>query len=201
MTRMNRQSLLVSPLLISLLLGGGAHAHTGRKFCACLPSTFVFTFDFSLGCTDDISSDDPGITAFTCKVSTAGGGTPSDPVPVVVDAIQIIEIGQPTRSQIISTTTVNGEAYKNGDVFEFTSTADVSFPISDDAPKTLQVLMTGSNAAGEPLLNLWTIEFTNQCNVWPVLTPGMQAGWMVMVRADVTRMRVGRTFGAHLKIY
>jgi hypothetical protein len=189
MTRMNLPSKLVSPLLISLLLGT-AHANTGRKFCACMPSTFVFTFDFSLGCTDDISSDDPGISAFTCKVTAAGGDTPSDPVPVVVNAIQILEIGQPTRSQIISSTTITGEAYKDGDVFEWTSTADTSFPISDDAPKTMQVLMTGSNAAGEAVINLWTIEFTNQCNVWPVLTPGMQAGWMVMVRTSDKRMRV-----------
>jgi hypothetical protein len=198
MTRMNRQSLLASPLLLSLFLGG-ANAHTGRKFCACLPSTFVFTFDFSLGCTDDISSADPGITAFTCFVTTTGGATPSDPVPVVVNDIQILEIGQPTRSQIIATTTVTDEAYKNGDTFEFMSTADVSFPISDDAPKILQVLLNGANAAGEPLINYWTIEFTNQCNVFPVLTPGMQAGWMVMVRVDDTRMLVRNTFGALVK--
>ena len=189
MTRMMiRPSLLVAPLLLSLLLGT-AHANTGKKFCACLPSTFVFTFDFSLGCTDDISSADPGITSFSCDVTTVDAGTPSDPVPVVVTDILIFEVGQPTRSQTISTTEVTDAAYKNGDIFEWTSTADISFPISDDAPKILQVTLRGKNAAGEELLNLWLIEFTNQCNVWPVLTPGMQAGWMVMVRWNVKRMR------------
>jgi hypothetical protein len=176
-----RQSLVL--LAAPLMLSGLARANTGKKFCACLPAAFTFTFDFSLGCNDDISPDDPGIASFSCKVTNEGNEDPSDPIPTVVTGVQIIEIGQPPSSAVISTTTLTNQSFVNGSTFEYRSTADNSFPITTDAPKVLQMLITGINAAGEALLNLWVIEFTNQCRVFPVLTEGMTAGWTVMVRA------------------
>jgi hypothetical protein len=164
-----------------MLLAGQARANTGDKICACLPAKFTFTFDFSLGCNDDINSSNPGIDSFTCKVTNAGNEEPSDPVPAVVTNIQVIEIGQPPSSAILSTTTYANVSYVSGSTFEYESTADKSTPNNDDVPKVLQMLITGANAGGETLLNLWVIEFTNRCKVYPVLKEGMSAGWTVLV--------------------
>ena len=70
-----------------------------------------------------------------------------------------------------------------GDVIPYTSSI-VSRPGSANQtslPRGLSVFIEGVNANFDPVFNLYLIDFTNDCGIFPVLKSGMRIGWTVLV--------------------
>jgi hypothetical protein len=70
-----------------------------------------------------------------------------------------------------------------GDSFSFKSLISDGQRSAADPPRGLQLIMEATNANGEKVINSFLITYTNDCAVFPVLTEGQLAGWVVFVRA------------------
>ena len=164
----------------------------GVSVCACQPATIDFQFQLDLTCDDRTISEDTvaGLADSACITNTpqmTGGGSndteeeqQSDTTPVMIDTMQILELDQ--KQQVVSQT-VYDDGYTNGDIISFASIV-VQDPTQVDSmtlPSGLAVTITGRNAAGQQLLNSWAVRYTNSCDIYPVLEPGMQIGWTVLV--------------------
>jgi hypothetical protein len=153
----------------------------GVDLCACQPAVYSVRLQFNLTCSDaTIAAGLPGIEDTTCLVDKSTDANLTDFVPTMINEIQFFETDQAGN---IVRQNLFAEGYVDGDVLNYTS-----FLLSDaiDAvslPSALSVFATGQNAAGEPIINTWAIEFTNDCAVHPVITAGQRIGWTVFVSA------------------
>lgn len=165
-----------------------ARAQVGETLCACQPATIDFRFQFDLTCDDrTINHEDglPGLADSACITNTPDGSDTSvsevaSTMPALVDTMQILELDQ--NQQVVSQT-VYDDGYTDGQVISFNSTV-VTNPDEVNSvtlPSGLAVTITGRNAAGQQLLNSWAVRYTNDCDIYPVLEPGMQIGWTVLV--------------------
>lgn len=141
--------------------------------CFCQPSSYVFTLDFGLECSDaDITQETPGIEEALCNVSPNS----TDPFPEVVTNILITEldeVGNPIGGLNLTGT------YIDGDSVQFASV--LSEAVTPTSVGGLVVSIAGQNAAGEVLTNSWAIIFSTSCDVYPILVAGDQIGWTVLV--------------------
>lgn len=146
------------------------------ELCACSPSAYVLTFDFSLECEPiNVDFENGGIADAVCLVTGFDNINVTDLVPVAISSIQFIEIGQdggPVNVDQIS------RDFGDGNSFEFTS---ISATPGVQAPRAFQVRALGRNAAAEPLVLQWAITYTNNCGVFPVLEEGNNVGWTMFV--------------------
>lgn len=158
-----------------------ASAQSEGDFCACQPSSYTITLDFGLECDDsDITTGLPGIEGAACLLRTTtgvAGEIPEDPFPLSVISIEITELDQVNEpiNQVNYT-----EIFLDGGSIVFDS---VTLTDSAVLPRTFQAILVGANAAGEELVNTIVILFTQSCTDYPVLTDGMQIGWLVFVSA------------------
>lgn len=117
----------------------------GHALCACSPSVYEFTLDFSLSCpphpsnsnsTTTIAEDGEGevrgdgesegdnnenpiIDATACRIVKYGGQSIKDLKPVSVHSIEILELGQ--KLQIMKQVNVPGTNFEDGYTFKYTS--------------------------------------------------------------------------------
>ena len=82
--------------------------------CACSPGTYEFTFDLSSTCSENLSSSESGVSAVSCLVSNFGESDVVDLVPVAVQTIDILELGQDLRVLVQENIAGN---FANGDSF------------------------------------------------------------------------------------
>lgn len=168
--------------LLMALLVASAVAQIGTDICACQPSQFTMTLNFGLEC-DDRDIDESlleGVEETACSVEDAISQTdPTDPFPVLVSRIVIIELDeafQSVKTQEYTDTLVNGS-----EIVFISSTATSESVTTLNIPRGLQVQIYGVNAADEPLLNNYVVLFNQTCSVYPILTSGKQIGWTVYV--------------------
>lgn len=171
-------------LLLLLVLSSSSSmvlAQIGVDICACSPSTYTFTFDFSLTClpVNITTNDDGAIQDISCLVSPFGDPAVTDLVPVAVQTIDILELGQDLR--VLNTENIAGD-FKDGDDFTYTSIADDpnNIPTTMDFPRALQLNIVGMNSNKDQIINVYIITFTNNCGAYPVLQEGDSAGWTIV---------------------
>jgi hypothetical protein len=170
------------------ILATPAMAQIGDTICACSPTVFDWTLDFSLTCADANIGVSDGIDATDCSI-TPFQGEVSSLVPVNVFSVDFLELDQ------------NGDVLNQRSSFVDLQDGDTvsyeSFSINPDlvtevtAPKTLIVSFIARNAAREPLFMQYLITYSNSCNAFPVLVPGQQIGWTRFVsRSDESIRRI-----------
>lgn len=156
----------------------------GVDLCACQPAFYNFTLNLTADCGDStIDNSIPGVNDVACILNTLGNENVTDSVPVVVDAIQVLELDQ--DSQVISQRTID-RRLTTGDSFNYTSIV-ASNPAAINAttlPRGIQVFLTGANAAGQSIINFYAILYDNDCSIYPVLEPGQMIGWTQLVRCE-----------------
>ena len=69
--------------------------------------------------------------------------------------------------------------FASGDSFTYTSVGALGDP--DQIPQSIQLTITGTNAANSSLVQVWAIKFTNDCDIYPVLEQGETFGWTQFV--------------------
>ncbi len=170
----------------------------GTEICACSPRTYEFTLDFSLTCPPVNITLGDGVEATSCLVSPFGAPNVVDLVPVSVEGIDILELGQNLR--VVAQTDVDGDLF-DGDTFVYTSVvADPeSIEIVHEVPRALQLNIVGVNADGDRIINVFIVTFTNTCGNYPIFQEGQSAGWTRFVsRTRICKTRVEwESFVAH----
>ena len=116
------------------------------------------------------------VQATSCLVSPFGNPDVEDLVPIAVQSIDILELGQDLR--VLVQENIEGN-FGDGDTFQYTSVAADPTNINSavDIPRALQLNLVGVNANDEPIINVYIITFTNSCGTYPVLQEGQSAGW------------------------
>lgn len=187
MSTMRRPAVLVAlPLALFLATIPLHSAQEGVTVCACQPDAYTFALNFSLTCGDfSVSSATPGINETYCAVNpVAGDENVTDRVPVEVSQIQILELGPLPASTILNQTTLRGD-FLNGATFEYTSVSAQGVLTPETNPTSIQITLTGKNQDGKELINFWTIFFNPGCDIFPLLSPGMDAGWTTFVSCNL----------------
>jgi hypothetical protein len=167
--------------VVSTLIVAVSGQRIGVDICGCNPATYNFTLDFTGTCPPIDIPDNEGILGTSCLISPFGNPDTTDFVPVLVNEIEIQELGQNVNPVFMET--IEGE-FRQGDSLIYTSiTDDINNIVSSqDIPRVLELNIIGLNALGESLINVFLITFTNECNAYPVFREGVSAGWAVFVR-------------------
>jgi len=173
-------ALSLLALLMEFWMVEAQDQEVGVTICACQPSQYEFELDLDLTCDDfDIQRGDPGILDTACVVNTSGDQDVTDFTPVVVTDIQVLELDQ--NFDVVGDFLTTGE-YVSGDKFSYTSvTANPETLTATTVPSAIQLFLSGRNAAGQDLVNFYAIVYNNECNVYPVLSEGNNAGWTELV--------------------
>lgn len=148
-----------------------------EDLCACSPSKYTFTLDFSLTCPPVDVSRNGGISATFCQISPFGDAdlNITDLVPAEVQYIDVLELGQ--GFEVLSQDNITG-TFVDGDSFEYESLVTAG---EENIPKVIQLNIFAYNAAGEPIVNFYAIAYSNACDEYPALIEGESAGWTQFV--------------------
>jgi hypothetical protein len=158
----------------------------GVDVCACSPNTYEFTFDFSLFCPPVNITLGDAVSATSCLVSPFGNPDVTDLIPVAVQSIDVLELGQDLR--VLVQEQIEGN-FADGDSFQYTSVIsnpeNIGGPV--DIPRAIQLNIVGVNQLDELIINVYIITFTNDCGSYPVLQEGQSAGWTRFVSGQNIR--------------
>lgn len=162
--------------LLLASLGGASGQTIGEEICACSPSYYEFTLDFELFCPPVNITENDAVDDTSCIVSPYTSTNVTDLVPVVVESIDVLELGQGLR--VLAQENIVG-TFVDGDTFNYTSLTANPEDILDtaDIPRGIQINIVGSNQFDEPLINVFIVTFTNNCGAYPVIEQGQSAGW------------------------
>ena len=104
-----------------------------------------------------------------------------DTQPVSIYSIQFLEVDKSFNVINQDSSYVRGIDLVSGDVFNYTSIS--AKPLAQTlgvVPGGMNMVLRGVNAAGEPVRNVFTITYTNDCGV-PTFEDGNAIGWVVFV--------------------
>ena len=181
-------------LAVFLLCVPPVQLQLGVDECACQPSSFSLTFDFSLNCSNNnILSGDPGIESTSCSDPIG-----NDPIPVVVDSIEI----QETSVSLVFPGSLFSGTFRDGNTvtYEFTALRAPSLIRSrGEVPIGITVLASGRNTADQLVESEYEIFFVSDCTVIPEIQEGASIGWTVLVSQEVVQLRhLGLTVNPHI---
>jgi hypothetical protein len=179
-----RSWLTTLGLLVATTAGVTGQNEVGEDVCACSASSYEFTFDFSLFCPPVNITIGDAVSATSCLVSPFGSPDVTDLVPVAVQSIDILELGQDLS--VLVQENIEGN-FGDGDSFRYTSVAANPDAIGGylDIPRAIQINAVGVNVQDEPIINVYIITFTNDCGAYPVLFEGQYAGWTRFVSRPI----------------
>jgi len=171
-------SISLAILVASFAIANGQEI--GTEICSCSPTTYEFTLDFSLTCPPVNITTGDGVEATSCLISPFGDPSVEDLIPVAVEGIDILELGQNLR--VVEQTDIEGELL-DGDTFTYTAMAANPDAVTSvqKVPRALQLNIVGRNALGFSVINVFIVTFTNDCDSYPVFEEGQTAGWVRFV--------------------
>lgn len=98
--------------------------------------------------------------------------------PVIVDTFTVSEL---YMEQVINSTTLRGP-FQDGDVITHTSISSRANLTGDSFPNHLELTLSGENSYGITVVNTAVIEYTANCNEWPVYPANRSMiGWVEIV--------------------
>jgi len=161
--------------------------------CGCSSSTYTFVLDFGLSCSPQNITTGSGVSSVSCLISPFGAPT-TNLDPVIIDSISIIELDQ--FNNVIVETRINGE-FLNGDSFSYSSILNNPDDItsSRQIPKSLQLNLNGKNKEGIMLINVFVLQFSNECGIYPIIQNGESVGWSVFSQMTGPMLRFCPTRG------
>lgn len=176
---MLKKGILATVLLLSTIPVGHSQG-IGQDICSCTPQVYEFTLDFGLFCPPVNITTGGAVAATSCLISPFGNPNVDDLVPVSVQSIDVLELGQDLR--VLVQENIVG-VFRDGDKFNYMSIAATPSNIDSevDVPRAIQINIVGTNKFDELLINVFIITFTNSCGSYPVLFEGQSAGWTVLV--------------------
>lgn len=115
----------------------------------------------------------------TSQLNEAGMSPGQDTVPVSIYSIQFLEVD--TEFNIINQDSkyVRGIDFADGERFSYDSISKTNAGV---VPGGINMVLRGVNADGEPVRNVFTITYTNDCDV-QTFSRGEDIGWVEFVSA------------------
>lgn len=180
---MSISSLIFSTLAAFIVVGGGAIFVDGQAvgvdICACTPKQYEISFRFTMDCNSNVNTRGVAIDGTECLLR---GGVPgvkvSTLVPVQVQTIEVLVLNSNTETLFQDSFV---RTFTEGDTFQYTSTiaqSNNNMVIEPgDVPSFIQLKMVGINRFNQLVLNVNTIQFKNDCTIYPVFTEGLFIGW------------------------
>lgn len=167
--------LRAAALALALVISGANAQIDGSDLCSCSPTVFDFTLNFAAACPGNLEADD-GINDLSC-FTTVVSEDRENTQPVVIDTVTILELN---NDAVINSTTLRGP-FMDGDVIEYASISSYENLTSTYFPFGLQMTLTGENSDGATVINAVAVEYTNDCEAWPVFPDGATIGWVDIV--------------------
>lgn len=159
------------------------YGQAGVSYCACQPSVYTFTFNFSSFC-DIASIEGPGVLDADCFERGIGLGSENtnDTVPIQITSVSVAELN---KNLAVLEQTSYIEDFRDGDSFTYTSILSTPESITgltpDTIPGGIQLDLVGINQLEQPITNVWIILFDTVCGIFPILQVGDQIGWTILV--------------------
>jgi hypothetical protein len=140
--------------------------------CACSPSRFVWSLDFTSLCPPVNISEGPntGIRDSVCVVFLNDGTADTDFVPLKVTFVQIFELNEGLEA--FRTVTRQDLDLVDGEQFQYTSAIARDSSI---IPGGLQMRIRGENDNGDVIINDWIVAYSNRCDVEPFQDRGVDS--------------------------
>ena len=169
---------------------------SNEQQCACSPLTFAFRLALSASCPPLPPPFPPndtfgaGVKDYTCSIGpeplpSGVGEVDVDPAtdvaPVSIYSIQFLEVDPQFNVINQDSSYVLGIDFENGAVFNYTSI--LAKPLAQTmgvVPGGMNMVLRGVTAAGEPVRNVFTITYTNDCGI-QTFEEGDAIGWVVFV--------------------
>ena len=165
------------------------------SICGCQPSQYVFQLNFSSPCALD-AFESEGIEAQGCRIDTDA----TDTTYASVQTVYIFEQDQLGSEAAFRLAIGN---FTDGAEFSFLSAMLVNPDVSNP-PKTLGVILRGINSQQEPITSRWSVTFTNECHVFPVIRGGEETLNTMIVSSSSyttsTRLARSRTSRASFSV-
>jgi hypothetical protein len=143
------------------------------------------TLDFALTCTETSVALSPGISDVVCNTNPNVG---LDSTTAQATSIQILELDQfqkILRTDMITTVKDNGATIEYQSYIASSQTNQV-----DRVPGSLEIAIMARDTTVTSIYQQLVIQFSNDCTVYPVLSPGQQIGWLKMVRAILSTVNL-----------
>lgn len=168
-------------LAFAVLISGANAQIPGSDLCSCSPTVFAFTLNFAASCPGNLvnADGDPindAINDQSC-FTTVVSDNPDNRQPVIVDTVTILELNM---DAVINSTTLRGP-FEDGDVITYASISSYNNLTEAYFPFGIQMTLTGENSDGATVISAVAIEYTNNCDEWPVYPPDAQIGWVEIV--------------------
>jgi hypothetical protein len=168
----------------------------GTDICFCQPTVYEFTIDLSLSC--NVSSMNntvllPGINETSCitmgdvNASAAAHDENNEIRVTKVTYITIAEYNFEGETTGVASYT---DELRHGDSIQYTSSIVPSITDEDwtmsNITHTFTLTMLGYTDNDERITNSWFIDFTNDCQSYPVISNGLSIGWTTLVSKYTT---------------
>jgi len=164
-------------------IGFASAQRIGIDICACQPAAYTFTFNFSLGCADtSIIPFQNGIGNVSCTVAPELDDNITDFSPALVTRAEVYELDQ--QKDVIGFSPVQGPFF-DSQSFRYVSVIAGQTNNTNPLfiPSAIQLSIYAINFEEQAMVNFWVIEFTNECNIYPVILEGETIGWTILVSA------------------
>ena len=171
--RLFSASSMLRPILAVLsVLIVGTRGQVG-ELCACQPSSYEFVLDFALDCNNTTFQSGPGtgiVPTPTCLTNGRDLPFETNLDFAFVELIQVFELDQ-VFDLVPNQTNLEG-VFADG--FRFTHTSALA-TMSDfnetTLPRAIQLNLLGNNTEGRRIQASWSLFFSNNCSVFPVIEP------------------------------
>jgi hypothetical protein len=181
-----------SPWLSLALLGflfgpvgvGAQLFGVNQDLCACFPSTYTFVLALAQTCEETSLPNSAIVSTFCSILPSEPGGVLTNMVPTRVSEITVLELGQ-NSGTILTTQIPIDTSFITGKRFTYTSSVGSQEGLDglamDTFPKGLELRIRGVNFFNQIIDNSFTIIFSNECGIFPVVEVGDQIGWVEFV--------------------
>lgn len=110
-------------------------------------------------------------------------------IQVVVNSIQVVEVGP--DSSILGQVTFPGP-FLDGDLFQYVSVLNDSGNDPSQFPAVIQQNIFAENEAGDAIVNVFAIAYSNSCTAYPAIGTASTAGWVEFVSSICVAFPVTR---------
>jgi hypothetical protein len=169
--------LQIAGFALALIVSGATAQIQGEsgELCSCSPTVFSFKLDLAASCPGNLEGSD-GIIDIACTTTVLAEDT-SNEQPVLVDTVTILELNM---NEVINSTTLSGP-FLDGDVITYASISSYANLTDTYFPFSITLILTAENSDGVTVVNAVSIDYTNECDVWPVYPPDATIGWVGIV--------------------
>lgn len=158
-----------------VISGANAQIDGADGLCSCSPTVFDFTLNFDASCPGNLEIDE-AIGDLSCFTTVVDQDRDNNR-PVVIDTVTILELNM---DGVINSTTLRGP-FADGDVIRYASISSYENLTDSYFPFGLQMTLTGENSVNATVINAVAVEYTNDCEAWPVYPDGAVIGWVEIV--------------------